>query len=85
MAFYGNLSGHVVPESEMRLNYTRWCPKKCQVRGVLHEPIRGLLLIPSSPPDSLLNLCVFPSHREGLGMGIQNGMGEGAALNVGDG
>ena len=43
--------------------------------GVLHSPIRGGLLIPLFPPDSILNLCVFPSHREGLGMGIQNGMG----------
>ena len=25
--------------------------------------------------DSILNLCVFPSHREGLGMGFHNGKG----------
>ena len=35
-------------------------------REVLHEPIRGgFFYIPSSPPDSILNLCVvpFPSGR----------------------
>ena len=36
----------------------------------------GGLLTPSPlPPDSILNLCVFPSHREGLGMGFHNRMG----------
>ena len=33
MAFYGNLSGHVVPESEMRLNYTDGVLKSVRLGG----------------------------------------------------
>ena len=48
----------------------------------------GVPMIPSFPPDSILICVLFPSHREGLGMGFQNGMGvwgKGQLEHVSDG
>ena len=48
----------------------------------------GVLLIPSSPPDSILNLCVVPFPSGRVRDGGQNGMGvwgKGQLEHVSDG
>ena len=56
--------------------------------GVRMNYTDGVLLLASSPLDSILICVLFPSHREGLGMGFQNGMGvwgKGQLEHVSDG
>ena len=63
-------------------------PSTRSSKGCSNELHRWCPLARLFSPGFNLNLCVFPSHREGLGMGFQNGMGvwgKGQLEHVSDG